>query len=142
MLKVLVPVDGSDNALRAVEYVVAQSALLKAPPSIHLVNVQLALVGVNVKIFIAKDDLNDYYRDEGRAALARACERLDAAGVTYQQHIGVGDPGEVIAQYLTSTACDHVVMGRRGLGSMTELMLGSVTNKVIHLAKVPVVLVR
>lgn len=142
MLKILIPVDSSDNALRAVDHVVAQIEHLKEAPELHLLNVQMALVGVNVKLFIKKDDLDEYYRDEGFAGLQRARERLDAAQVRYLHHIGVGDPGQVIAQYAQSKQCDQIVMGRRGLNQLAEMVLGSVTNKVIHLAAVPVVLIR
>jgi nucleotide-binding universal stress UspA family protein len=38
--------------------------------------------------------------------------------------------------------CDHIVMGTRGLGAIPGIVLGSVTRKVLHLAKVPVVCIR
>lgn len=142
MLKILLPVDGSDNSQRAVEYVLGMREHLREAPELHLLTVQMALVGVNVKLFVNKDSLNEYYREEGLAALKRARAHLDEKGVPYVHHIGVGDPGEVIAQYAESKHCDQVIMGRRGLGSVAELILGSVTNKVIGLVTVPLVLVR
>ena len=142
MLKLLVPVDGSDNSQRAVEHVIAMCAELKALPEVHLLTVQLPLAGVHVKLFIKKEDLNDYYREESLVALKRARERLDGAGVRYVHHIGVGDPGEVIAQYAESKDCDQLIMGRRGLSPMADLLLGSVTHKVIGLVRVPMVLIR
>lgn len=142
MLKILLPVDGSDNSQRAVEHVLGMRAHLRETPELHLLTVQMALVGVNVKLFVNKDSLNEYYREEGLAALKRARARLDEAGVAHVHHIGVGDPGEVIAQYAEAKHCDQVIMGRRGLGSVAELILGSVTQRVIGLVTVPLVLVR
>ncbi len=142
MLKLLVAVDGSENSGRVVEYLIEKSSLYKEPAEVHLLNVQMPFAGVNVKMFISKDTLNEYYHDEGVAALKNARERLDAAGINYVHHIGVGHPAEVITQYADSKQCDQILMGSRGLGMASGLVLGSVATKVIHLAKVPVMLVK
>ncbi len=68
MLKLLVAVDGSENSGRVVEYLIEKSGLYKEPAEVHLLNVQMPLAGVNVKMFISKDTLNEYYHDEGMAA--------------------------------------------------------------------------
>ena len=107
-----------------------------------MLNVQLPLAGVNVKLFISREDLNAYYHDEGIAALKIAREKLDAAGIKNAFHIGVGDPAEVIVQYAEDKQCEQIVMGTRGLGTVSNLVLGSVATKAIHLAKVPVLLVK
>ena len=142
MPKILVAVDGSENSARVVEYLAAKSAWYKEPVEVHLLNVQFPLAGVNVKLFISKDSLNEYYHDEGVAALKQARETLDAAGIKYGHHISVGDPAEVITQYAETKGCDQILMGSRGLGAVSGLVLGSVATKVIHLAKVPVTLVK
>ena len=142
MANFLVAIDGSDNAHRAVDYVIKQAGRYKEPLQLHLLNAQVPLVGVNIKLFIKGEDLNAYYHDEGTAALKAARERLDAAGITYVPHIGVGHPGEVIVPYAVDTDCEQIVIGSRGLGSMSNLVLGSVATKVIHLAEMPVVLVK
>jgi nucleotide-binding universal stress UspA family protein len=48
----------------------------------------------------------------------------------------------MIAQYAKEKGCDQIVMGTRGLGTVQGLLLGSVATKVIHLANVPVMLVK
>jgi nucleotide-binding universal stress UspA family protein len=142
MINFLVAIDGSDNARRAVEYVIKQAGRYKEPLQLHLLNVQVPLVGVNVKLFIKREDLNAYYHDEGTVALKTVRERLDAAGIAFVPHIGVGHPGEVIVQYAVDKDCEQIVMGSRGLGSVSNLVLGSVATKVIHLAQMPVLLVK
>ena len=142
MLKLLVATDGSDNANRVIDHVIKQAGRCAEPVEVHLLNVQPPLVGVNVKLFISREDLNDYYHDEGMVALKSAREKLDAAGIKYAFHIGVGDPAEVIAQYAGDNQCEQIVMGTRGMGTVSNLVLGSVATKVIHLAKVPVLLVK
>ena len=142
MLKLLVTTDGSDNANRVIDYVIKQAGRCAEAVEVHLLNVQMPLTSLNIKLFISIDDLNAYYRDEGMVALKIAREKLDAAGIKYEFHIGVGDPAQVIAQYAEDKGCEQIVMGTRGLGTVSNLVLGSVATKVIHLAKVPVVLVK
>ena len=67
---------------------------------------------------------------------------LDAAGLKYIYHISVGDSGEVIAHFVKEKEIQQVVMGTRGLGSVANMLLGSVANKVLHLVNVPVLLVK
>ncbi len=142
MIAVLVPIDGSAHALRALDEAMAEGRRSTEPFSLHLVNVQQALAGVHVKTFIKRETLEDYYREQGNAALAPARERASAAGFSVTVHIGVGDPGEVIAQYAAQQHCTRIYMGTRGLGSVAGMVLGSVAVKVVHLSTVPVLMVK
>jgi nucleotide-binding universal stress UspA family protein len=139
--RILLPADASDNALRAVDYVIALRAQLGTPLDIHLLNVQRPVSG-DVSTFVGKEALRKYHHDRGLEALTRARGRLDASAVPYTFHLLVGDPGQMISQYAKEKGCDHIVMGRRGLGSFTGGLLGSVAHKVLHLAEPPVVLVK
>lgn len=141
-MKILIPVDGSDNALRAIEYAIKNVAALKERPQLLLLNVQWNVATGNVKLFINQDTLNDYYREQGMAALQSACAALDAVALPYQYHISIGTPAEAIAQYANDQAVDQIVMGRQGRGGLQSLLLGSVVNKVLHLTDCPVLLVK
>jgi nucleotide-binding universal stress UspA family protein len=141
-MKLLIPVDGSANALRAVGYVVGNVAALKDAPQVLLLNVQWNVATGNVKLFINHDTINDYYREQGLAALQSARAALDAAGLPYQYHISVGTPAEAIARYADEQAVDQIVMGRQGQGGLQSLLLGSVVHKVLHLTDRPVLLVK
>ena len=142
MPKLLVPVDGSENSDRAVDFVIKKAGWCREPVEIHLLNVQPPIVSGNVTMFIRQEQLNDYYQEEGLKALQSARAKLDAAKVPYRHHIRVGDPAETIARYAKEQGCDQILMGTRGLGTVTSLLLGSVATKVIHLADVPVLLVK
>lgn len=141
-MKVLIPVDGSASANRAVEHVVASVAWLKEAPQIHLLNVQWKLASGNVKLFIDQDTINDYYREQGMAALAEARARLDAAGLAYSYHIAVGTPAEAIVQAAQEQHVDQIVISAHGQNTLSSMLLGSVASKVAHLAPVPVLLVK
>jgi nucleotide-binding universal stress UspA family protein len=142
MPTLLIATDGSEYSEHAVDYVIARAASCREPVRAHLLNVQGQLQGVNVKIFISKDSLDEYYRDEGMAVLEPARQRLQAAGIECELHIGVGDPGEIIVGYAASVACDEIVMGTHGRGVIAGAVMGSVAQKVIQRARVPVVLVK
>jgi len=142
MLKLLVAVDGSDFSDRALDYVLRRVAASRDPVKVHLLNVQLPLSGVNVKLFISKESQQDYHRDEALAVLAPPRQRLLAAGVAWEHHIGVGDPGGTIAAHAGSLACDEVVMGTHGRGFLAGAVMGSVALRVVKLAPMPVVLVK
>ncbi|MBL8706618.1 MAG: universal stress protein [Rhodospirillales bacterium] len=136
----LVPMDGSENALRALSLAIA---MIKDVPGgkIELVNAQTPL-GQGVSMFVARAEVKGYHRDEGMRALGPALDAAKAAGVAHAPHIGVGGPGEVVAGFCKELGCDHIVMGTRGLGSGMGLLLGSVATDVVHHASVPVTLVK
>ena len=141
-MKILIPVDGSANANRAVDHVIGNMDSLKEPPQLLLLNVQWKVATGNVKLFINQDTINDYYREQGMAALKQARAVLDAANLPYQYHISIGTPAEAIAQYANEQSVDQIVMCRQGQGGLQALLLGSVVSKVLHLADCPVLLVK
>src|SRR5665811_2612281 len=81
---------GSDYALHAVDYVIKNVSVLKESPQVLLLNVQWNVAAGNVKLFISQQTINDYYREQGMAALQSARAALDAAALPYQYHISVG----------------------------------------------------
>ena len=143
MLRLLVAVDGSAPSNRAVDHLIKQVSVLKDGAEIHLLNVQHPLpYGGRVSSVVGHDKIAQFHREEGMAALKTAMQRLDAAKFPYHHHIGVGAEAEVISQYAQERGCDYIIMGSRGLGTVSNLVLGSVATKVIHLAQVPVLLVK
>ena len=143
MLKLLVPVDGSESSGRAVAHLIKHLGWFKGGVEIHLLNVQQPIpYGNRVSSVIGHDKLDQYHQEEGMAALKNAMHKLDLAKVKYHHHIGVGGEAEVICQYVKEKGCDQIFMGTRGLGSVSNLVLGSVATKVIHLTSVPVLLVK
>jgi nucleotide-binding universal stress UspA family protein len=139
--KWLIPVDDSENALRAVDYAIDACTNRTSRPEILLVNVQHPLTG-DVAAFVNREVMQDFHREQGEKALARACARLDGAGVPYTHHILLGEAAVMICEFAKAKACTQIVMGSRGLGSIAGMLLGSVATKVAHLGEVPLVLVK
>lgn len=139
MLKTLIPVDGSDNVVRAVQFLLKQVCNSKEPFEIHLLNVQHPFPGT---IKGVAEQAKQYHHDEGIKALAGVRKLLDDAKVKYTYHIGVGEVGEVVAHFVKELKCEQIVMGTRGMSAVANMVLGSGATKVLHLVDVPVLLVK
>ena len=141
MTKVLVPVDGSQNSLHAVDTVMKAIAEGRSL-DVHLLNVQPQIVSGHARMYLRKDLIDEYYAEEGEKALAAAKDKLTQAGIPFTASHQVGNASELIAKYVKTHGCELIVMGTRGLGSVQSMMLGSVATKVLHLVSVPVTLVK
>ncbi|MDC8445696.1 MAG: universal stress protein [Nitrosomonas sp.] len=141
MLKFLLPVDGSDNAGKAVGKVIEMMSWYKTEPEIHLLNVQPSLDG-NVSLFINQNDIKQYHQEEGLKCLQKARLMLDQSSVKYHYHITIGDPVDRIEQFATELHCDLIVISARGHGVIKNILLGSVVNKVMQLTSKPVLLIK
>jgi nucleotide-binding universal stress UspA family protein len=143
MLKVLLPVDGSPSAVRATQRLVETLGWYKESPAIDLLTVHLPVPRVpNMGTFVSKDMLQKYYDEECQAMLAPSRGVLDAAGVAYTTHQMVGPIAESIVEQATKLGSSMIFMGTRGMSALANMALGSVTTRVLHLAQLPVVLIR
>jgi nucleotide-binding universal stress UspA family protein len=131
MRRALVPVDGSDHALEAVRYVI-KLVWDGQPLDVHLLNAQPPLTG-DVMAFIPYSAARDYHLEEAKRAMRRACDLLDRAGIAYSKHIVIGDAARVIAEQARDLRCDMVVLGTHGSPTITQLLLGSVSQEAIRL---------
>jgi len=141
-MKILLPVDGSESALRAVEHLIAHSAWFRDVPEVHLLHVHAPIPIGRVQAHIGKETLQAYYLEESQALVLEAQKKLDAAGRFHTTHIHVGQPAEVIVKMASDLGCDLIVMGTHGRGGIAGLVMGSVANRVLHLANCPVLLVK
>lgn len=141
MLKLLIPTDGSENALRAVRYV-ADLARRGLAVEAVLVNIQRPIMSGEVGQ-VAPIDIAEHKREvKAHAAIAAARAPLDEAKVPVTVHEASGHAAAEIAAAAEALRCDGIVMGRRGLGALASLVLGSVSEHVVRLAHVPVTLVK
>lgn len=68
-------------------------------------------------------------------------ERLRAEGYDVDTVVKVGHPGSIISETARVNQADVIFMGRRGRGTVRELLLGSVSQYVVHRAPCPVTVV-
>lgn len=136
--RILLAVDGSANAQRA-----AQEAIKLAKLSdtsfvdvVYVVNVEkvkneLLLAGSIEKVELAR-----------QRKIAPVEQALLAANIQYHITILKGEPGFEIVRYAHEQQVDLVVIGSRGLNSFQEMVLGSVSHKVMKRVQCPALIVK
>lgn len=141
MLKALIPVDGSENALRAVRHVIGL-VQGREPMEIHVVNVQAPVEAWEVKRVFRPEEIEAVQEIEGGDELHGARQLLDQAQVPYICEVLLGEVAPSIVKYAQDQGCDKIIMGTHGRSALTRLLLGSVTTSVIELSDIPVTLVK
>ena len=138
--KILVPVDGSPASLRAVDFAIAM-ANQNPGTSLVLLNVQ-NISAMELNGAAMGSDWQEAASQASAKALKEAIGKAEAAGIAFKSIVRTGQTAETIAQAAHDEGVGHIVMGTRGLGSIQGLLLGSVAMKVIHLAEVPITLLK
>jgi nucleotide-binding universal stress UspA family protein len=133
--KVLVAIDGSpytDAALSAAEGLAA-----KAGCAVEIVHVHEHDF-IPSKAGMAPDLERG---DEAQALLDGAVSRLKTQGVSVTGRLvqaQTRDVARAIMETADDCGADMIIVGRRGLSSLTAMIVGSVSNKLIHVARVPI----
>lgn len=142
-MKILLAVDGSTHSNKATETLIKHVALYKDAPEVFLFYVHLPVPKLyGMSKVVSQEMINQYYREESEEALATSKRLLEKAGVESHVQMLVGPVAETIVTQAGAQGCDLIYMGTRGMGGLKNVLLGSTTVKVLHLATIPVVLVR
>jgi nucleotide-binding universal stress UspA family protein len=141
-MKALIAIDGSENALRALRYVVEQSGIFAAMPELLLVNVHLPLPSARAKAVLGSEAIAQYYKDEAEEKLAPARALLAGQPCRSVERSIIGQPAEQIIATAQQDACDLIVMGTHGRGALGNLLMGSVAMRVIAESPIPVLSIR
>jgi nucleotide-binding universal stress UspA family protein len=142
MRKLLVPIDSSDNANRALQHAIR---LAKEIGSIelHIVTAhEPPFAYGEVAVHMTEEKATALQRRHSEDILRAATELARAAGVPFTSEVLIGDVSRELAKYADEKGCEGIVMGTRGMGAIGNLVMGSVATKVIHLTKLPVTLVK
>jgi len=144
---ILVAVDGSDHADRAVDFAAEIARCFGCPMTILNVAASATPVPMMMGSYAELEQIwtesREALEDAGRQIVERAKRRATDAGLTdVHTRVAVGSPALVITQVAADLGADVIVMGRRGLGDLEGLLLGSVSHKVAHVADATVITVR
>ena len=137
MKNILVPVDGSEGADRAIEKAVMLAQTCGAKLNfLYVANInQLAINAV------LSDAILDSVTKAGNVILDRALEMVPA-GVAKESFSDTGSPAVVILDFAETNDIDLIVMGSRGLGVVKGVLLGSVSQYVVEQSKCPVLVIK
>lgn len=141
MSGIVVGIDGSHNASRALDWAMAEAAIRKAPLTVLAVH-SVPASSWTGKPFLLPGDENraGEVREAAESAVAAATAKLGDTGPESVTVIAInGFPAQEIIN--ASKDADLVAVGARGGGGFAALMLGSVTSQVVHHAACPVVVV-
>ena len=140
----LIAFDGSENAMRAIDEIVDTMNTSKLHVHLLIVcePVQINEVVFNEDPLLEMLSIKKAREEAGLALLTPAKARLESAGIPFDAHVRTGNPAEVITDFSREYHCNLIVMGTRGMGTIKNLLLGSVANKVIHLTEKPLLLVK
>lgn len=142
MLKLLIAVDGSDHARRAIE---AAARLAKDAPEVEtvLLNVREGPPYYGELPPFDYESIDRMQKQRQDVLLESAVGQARMAGLPKPTTRPViGSPAQEIARAAADWGADMVVMGTRGMNALGGLLLGSVAQRVVHLAAMPVLLVK
>lgn len=141
--RILLPVDGSATGKRAGRAAADLSRMSGQPITVLSVVVDRDIMPSELmgpgKIHTR--DIQESRQREGKATVKAAADALREQGLTVDEEILVGDPAQEIIQRTREVDAPLVVIGRRGLTGFRELVMGSVSNKVVHYAECPVLVI-
>lgn len=139
--RVLVPIDGSEQAWTALEYVLRE----RPEDDIVVLHVINPMEGVYATDAMGGDYWEGWYDNaQGRTdnLFEEARDLADEAGVEIQTAEETGQPSKTIVEYAEENGVDHIVIGSHGRSGVSRILLGSVAESVIRRASVPVTIVR
>lgn len=138
--RILLATDGSEDADQALR--VAVDLSVRSGAELHVVHAWQAVPSYpHPAILIATD--SGLYEREAQKVLFEQLDKIGAAGgVPAGAYLEQGRPANVITDLSEQIAADLIVMGNRGLGPVTRLVVGSVSEEVLYQASRPVLVVR
>ena len=152
MKKILVPIDGSELADKALTFALDLAGKYEA--EVEILHVIPPITGqltpypiMGGRPALPAGWLNDYYKqakEESRKMLSEAMKLSEskAGDLKITSKLGDGRPSDVIVAEAENEGIDLIVMGSRGLGGIREFILGSVSSQVVHESKSPVLVVK
>lgn len=142
MMKVLIAIDGSDAARRAIE-ATGQLAKHGAAVDAVLVHVRESPAYYGELPPFDFQSIEDSLRQRQEALLEAALAQARNSGLqTVATQAAEGQAAQEIVRVAADRGADCIVMGTRGMNALGGLLLGSVAQRVVHLAAVPVMLVK
>lgn len=136
--RILLAVDGSDNSLRAANEAVKIASLSQG----SLIEIIYVVDFDKVKSDVLHSESKTGLDHSRRKHLVPVEDKIKAEEIAYEVKIFNGYPGPTIIEYANDEAVDLLVIGSRGLNAFQEMVLGSVSHKVVKRVECPVMIVK
>ena len=136
--KILLAADGSNHSIRATKEVIKIASL----NTLATVTVVLVADHSHAKNDVLHSGSSVELDMKRRKKLQSVEELLKQENINYKVKILHGEPGPAIVEYANKEKYELLVIGSRGLNSLQEMVLGSVSHKVVKHAECPVLMVK
>jgi len=135
----LIPTDGSQQAMKAVAFAIETAKAFG--DDLILINVQPNYETSNVKRFVSAQQIREYSDELATDALKEAVSLVESAGLSFQMMKKTGNAAKEICEEAEQSGVRCIVMGSRGNGPIVGKIIGSVSYNVLHHAPCPVIIV-
>lgn len=92
--------------------------------------------------FFDRKEYLSLLRNYGQRVLKKCSKKIKDKKINYRTALKEGNVTKEIAEYAKKEGCDLIVIGNKGLGRVSRFFMGSVSNKVTHYARCPVLVVK
>lgn len=148
-MHILVATDGSEQAIAAARFV----RRLVNPATVGRVTVMAAIRPITSTAYFgdvamvgipqdAWESMNEAAQAGARATVQKTVEALADVVPDIETLVRTGSPAEEVVDAAKQLEADLIVIGSRGWGEVRAVLLGSVSERVLHLAHCPVLIVR
>ena len=138
---ILLASDGSECALKAAA--AAGTLASKFTARLTVINVFHPIPAYGPFREVVNSDLHErYVRELQEHAISPVGRIMEGMGVPYQSRRETGSPPAEIIRVAEAEGCDLIVLGSRGLSDVKAFLIGSVSDRVAHHARCPVLIVK
>jgi nucleotide-binding universal stress UspA family protein len=141
-MKILVPIDGSQNSLKALKYAVTLAKGLTAKSSIVVINVHDDSSFNYINQFVTYEDIKNNLIENSQKEMKPAQKLLAKSDITHSFIIEIGNVAETILSIADKEKVGMIVIGSKGRSELSDILLGSVAHRITHKAKQPVLVVK
>ena len=141
-MRILVAIDGSEYALRALRFAIAMLAKMPEPRVVALVSVHDDAALRGASHFVGKTAVDEYLAELAEKDLAAAREIARGSGLPVETIVRTGHVAREIVKAADEGGFDILVLGAKGRSGLSDLLVGSVAQRVTSLAQTPVLLVK
>lgn len=138
-MTILIAYDGSEPAQKAVDHAIAEHA---DKDVILLRVVEVAGGATSAGFNIIKEMLKERTEKGAVEVPSRVKDKLDEADIEFEIETVFGDPAEEIVEFAEENDIEQILIGNHGRSSVSRVLLGSVAEKVVRRAPMPVTVVR
>ena len=140
-MRILFAADGSKFTKKALAFLSTHESLAGPDDELLVLNVQPALPP-RVRTMVGAAVANDYQREEAEKVLAPIRKYLERKDIAFRCDWKVGEPAATIVAGAAKQGAHIIVMGTHGYGPLGRAVMGSVAQRVLSQATVPVLLVK